>query len=239
MSHLKWSALAYRGDYVPAWASSTLVCETMDDVGDPEATGRAKWEKGYVLIRLGRYQEAAETLNQAETLGRTVKNPITRVISLHELALLDLLQDRLEEALTKAQDLEKMLLAYRTTQYLSVPSHNVATQAYLQKAEQSSGTDKDYWLRKAGVACARGLRQTKACFLVRPEAWRLNGIYQWLSGKPKSAKKCWQKALDIAEQTGQRHDSALILREIGNRLHDKQSLERAELIRTQLRADLG
>lgn len=237
VSHLKSCALSYLGDYPQALAVTRRALEIMDHVGDPESISRVKWNEGYVLIRLGHLQEASESLREADALGQSVGNPITRVISCHELVLLDLLAHRLEEGVAGAQELERMLLQYRTTQYLCVPSHNAVTWAYLQKAEQSDGPDKGLWIQKARLACSRGLKQTKACYLGRPEAWRLKGVYHWIIGKPKAANDCWRRALAIAEETGQLHDTAVILREMGDRLHDAQCLERAERISERLRTE--
>jgi tetratricopeptide (TPR) repeat protein len=238
MTHLECSALSYQGNYDQALAISRLTCQVTDNIGDPEAAGRARWNEGNILMRLGRFNEAEQSLNEAEALGRSAKNLISRVIARHDLTLLDLRRGRLEEALVKAQDLERMLLEYRTTQYLCVPSHNAVTETYLRQAEKSHGADKDYWIQRAGLASKRGLKQCKACYLVRPEALRLHGIFKWITGKPKSAKRCWKKALAIAEGAGQRYDAAQILREMGTRLHDRECLEKAEHIHAELSAEL-
>jgi len=236
VTHLRCCALAYRGDYAQALSSSRHMFETADDLGDAEAAGRARWNEGYVLSRVGLLDEASRSLNEAMTLGQSAGNPISGVIACHELALIDLHQHRIESALARVAELERMLSEYRVTQYLCVPSHNAATEAYLVKAEESSGAGKALWLQRAGSACGRGLKQSKACSLVKPEAMRLKGVYEWLSGKPRTATRWWKRGLTIAEKTAQRYDQAMLLREIGQRLGDRECLDRAERICAELGA---
>ena len=59
---------------------------------------------------------------------------------------------------------------------------------------------------------------------------RLQGTYEWLSGKPAAAQEWWKKSLAEAERMGLRYDIGEIHLEIGTRLNECEHLEKAESV---------
>jgi hypothetical protein len=67
-------------------------------------------------------------------------------------------------------------------------------------------------------------------------AYRTQGPYTWLQGKPASAKKWWRQSLRTAEAQGTRWDLGMTHFEMGRRLGDVAHLERAVTILSDLGA---
>jgi len=65
---------------------------------------------------------------------------------------------------------------------------------------------------------------------------RLQGRYEWLSGKLESACKWWQRSLALAEELGQRYDLGMVYLEMGNRLGKRAHLDQAKKILAEIGA---
>lgn len=103
-------------------------------------------------------------------------------------------------------------------------------EAYLLKAEQSSGSEEDKWLKKAGSACREALRHSKPYPGQNVEAMRMKGTHEWLRGKQVAAQKWWQRSVTAAEELGMRYDMGMANLEKGKRLGEREPLEQAEAI---------
>jgi class 3 adenylate cyclase len=64
-------------------------------------------------------------------------------------------------------------------------------------------------------AACRALRSASACAMRRPEVFRLEGTRRWLSGRPRAARRWWERSLREAEALGARPDGARTRLEIG------------------------
>ena len=58
-------------------------------------------------------------------------------------------------------------------------------------------------------------------------AYRLQGAFEWLRGRPRKARAWWRKSLAMAEKLGMRYEGALTELEMGRRLDDRALLEKA------------
>jgi hypothetical protein len=67
---------------------------------------------------------------------------------------------------------------------------------------------------------------------------RLQGTYEWLSGKPAAARKWWQRSLAEAERMGLRYEVGMIQIEMGMRLRERAQLVKAEEIFAEIGAEL-
>jgi len=119
----------------------------------------------------------------------------------------------------------------------TAPLINNLAKAYLLGAEQSEKIERASWLRKSGRACLAALKQSEACRPVMPEAMCLQGIYEWLRGKPAAARRWWQKSLVEAERMGLRYDAGMAHFEMGKRLNERAHLEKAEAIFAEIGAE--
>jgi hypothetical protein len=58
---------------------------------------------------------------------------------------------------------------------------------------------------------------------LKTEAFKLMGTYCWLIGKPRQARRWWEKSIHLGEQLGARPDLARTYMEVGKRLSEKAS----------------
>jgi hypothetical protein len=70
-----------------------------------------------------------------------------------------------------------------------------------------------------------------------PEALRLQGVYEWLTGKQALAHKHWRRSLALAEEMATRYDLAMTHFEMGKRLNDEEHLKQAEAIFAEMGAE--
>jgi len=104
---------------------------------------------------------------------------------------------------------------------------NTLAEVYLYAQDRSAAAERTAWSNKARRACRSAIKASAACRAKAPKAMRLQGTYEWLSGKPAAAQKCWQKGLAEAGRMGLRYDVAMILMEMGVRLKERAHLEQA------------
>jgi tetratricopeptide (TPR) repeat protein len=228
--HTKAVSLTFMGDYASALEACRNGQEIGQDSGDVEISALNWFSEASILLRQGRLKRAEEAFHRARDLANEVKNPVYQIGSWHELMVCHLRQHRIEEALRGVEHLQNLIMEYAKTGFLCIPSRSVIAETYLLKAEQSRKRERNEWLQKAGSACKGALKQSRACYGVRPECMRLMGTYYWLRGKPRSAEKWWLRSLALSEGRGQRYDTAVILLEMGRRLRNREYLDRAERI---------
>jgi hypothetical protein len=96
--------------------------------------------------------------------------------------------------------------------------------------EQAVGKEKEEWWKKAKRACKEALRLKKDYRLTLPLAMRLQGRYEWLIGRPSFGEEWWQKSLKVPEEMGMRYELGMTHLEMGQRLKDRNHLEKAEAI---------
>ena len=68
---------------------------------------------------------------------------------------------------------------------------------------------------------------------------RLQGIYEWLTGKRAAAQQWWLRSLAEAERMGLGYDVAMTHFEMGQRLGERTHLEKAEDVIRGYRCRVG
>ena len=129
---------------------------------------------------------------------------------------------------------------YRIKHHVKWHAYLVASafpEVYLALAEEATGTSRTGFLREAKGALKKSLRWAKVRGSILPEALRLQGVYDWLTGKQPSAQKHWQRSLAHAENMGMRHEVAMTHLEMGRRLSDQSHLRQAEAIFAEIGAE--
>ena len=121
--------------------------------------------------------------------------------------------------------------------FYSASLRNGLAEADLLAAEQSTGTERAEWLKKAGRACRAVLKHGKAFRGGLPEAMRLQGTCEWLRGKPGAAKQWWERSLSVAQEMGQRYDLGRTHLEMGRRLGQTEHLEQAAALFAEIGAE--
>jgi tetratricopeptide (TPR) repeat protein len=186
---------------------------------------------------LGRIEEAIANLKRAIDLALEVPDYAYHLRAGTYLADCYLLLGDFERSLAVLEECD-----------LIGPKHNVIgpiysflinglAKTYLFAAEQNTGQARTEWLKKARSGCKRALKFSKAFKYCRVEAMLHQGTYEWLNGKPASARKCWELSLSIAEEIGMRYRLGMTHLEMGRRLKDNEHLEQAEKIFSEIGAD--
>jgi tetratricopeptide (TPR) repeat protein len=113
---------------------------------------------------------------------------------------------------------------------------NGFAEAYLAKAEQSTGEERLTWLKKTRPILRRTLMEAGHVRMVLPDAQMFQGRYEWLSGRRNKALEWWKRALAQAESTGLRFNQGVIHLEIGRHLGDQEHLQQAVMILDEIGA---
>jgi hypothetical protein len=129
------------------------------------------------------------------------------------------------------------IILLTTKEWIWLPFRFGIAEAYLLAVEQSAKPEKGYWLKKARTACQEALRQGKPYRGLMVEAMRMKGTYEWLKGRLSSAEKWWQRSLKRAEELGMSYELGITHLEMGKRLKDRNHLENAEAIFSEIGAE--
>jgi tetratricopeptide (TPR) repeat protein len=229
-------AYYHRGDLRSALATSQELQHCGEDANDTFVLAGGFYQIGLVKERMGDFQGCVATLMRAIELCEAIPNHLSRVLA----------GSALGRCYCRTGDIEKSVAVltqadtYRAAHGARGWEYFLATAlfaTYLAAAEQDREPQRDEYLRKAEQACRRLFRSAKGYPVCLPEATRLQGIYDWLTGKQTSAQKQWQRSLDLAEEMGMRYDLAMTHLEMGRRLNDREHLEKAEAIFAEIGAE--
>jgi class 3 adenylate cyclase/tetratricopeptide (TPR) repeat protein len=235
-----WSfASVQRGDFAEALASSKELIRVGQDAG-----ARALWCWGETILgsalrRQGQLQEAIACLQKALELAEAIPDYSYQVIARGDLGLCYLRQGNWQAALAELETCRRVGAEYHVSEPGGrVMMLNNLAEAYVFAAEHGDTSERAIWLNKARRACQTAIKASSACQIKVPKALRLQGTYEWLNGKPAKAQKWWQKSLVEANRMGLRYDVGMINLEIGQRLGEREHLEKAEAIFAEIGAQL-
>jgi tetratricopeptide (TPR) repeat protein len=207
---------------------------------DPQVVCWGLEVQGSVLQRMGRLDEAVEVLGECIELAEATPVSSSRIAGGGTLGMCYLCQGELEQALSTLQATQQAYVEFGATGGTSTSLRCGLAEAYLVAAERSDTlpqSEKADWLRKARRACRDALQLGRLYGPMMPAAMRLRGTYEWLSGRPASAQKWWQRTLALAEETEERYYLGMTHLEMGRRLGDRTHLERAEVILAEIGAE--
>lgn len=114
--------------------------------------------------------------------------------------------------------------------------HNALADAYIARAEASSGAERERALRSAATAARSAAARSKVEREGFVGAHRALGTHAWLGGRRARALAMWRDSAERAERLGARFDLATTLFELGRRGGDAAALGRAGAIFTELGA---
>jgi tetratricopeptide (TPR) repeat protein len=227
----------WRGDLSTASAQIQEVVQATRDGGDTVAQAWGEGFQGFLLAFSGdldggiRAQESAvEFLDRVpDYQGATgVRGSLARCY---------VRQGAVQQA-QEVIDTALVCIDQHKVRGVSCTSVRVAdAEASLLKAELASNGNRQASLDLARHACRRALVAGKLDCAGLPAAYRLEGVYEWLKGKPTAARKSWQRSLDAAERLGARYETGLTLLEMGRRLGQRSDLEQAEVLLATCGAD--
>jgi tetratricopeptide (TPR) repeat protein len=228
----------WRGDFV----HSLELCQELIRIGrdgsDPQLWAWGLQGSGAVWQRTGSLGEAMACLQKAIELYKAIPNYMEQADASGELGLCYLRQGSLKKALAVLEEANQLIAAHGLKGYMVNPSRNVLAEVYLVEAERAKEPERAAWMRKAKRICRAALKESKTFRGGLPYAMRLQGRYEWLRGRPKAARKWWQRSVALAEELGARYDLGMVCLEMGQRLGERVRLEQAEAIFVEIGAEL-
>jgi class 3 adenylate cyclase/tetratricopeptide (TPR) repeat protein len=207
-----------------------------EDGSDPQVLCWGYLGLGATQIRMGQIDKAMGNLQQAIKVANEVPDFHTQLSAEGWLIRCHLAKGDLEQAFSVLEDMQELYLAHGIVidaPYLG----NSTSEVFLEAAERASGKDKHEWLKKAKRSCQETLKAAKINQPPLPDAMLFQGRYEWLRGKPASAQKWWQGALEEAQRMQNPFLEGTIHLEIGRRMGDRGNLQRAESILEKIGAE--
>jgi class 3 adenylate cyclase/tetratricopeptide (TPR) repeat protein len=217
----------YTGELTEAMHKADEVFEMGQAAADPYIIAVGEYTRGRVYQRLGQLGASIDHIEVAAKLADDLKDHVQRVEARAELGRSYVQQGQISQALASFDRAESVAREFGVRGWIFTPLRNGRVEAYLQLAEEHDGSEGDKWLNAAGKACKAALKQGRDFRPGMPEAMRLRGTYDWLAGNAAAAEKWWRRSLDEAEAIEQPYDTAMTLREMGQRLEDPSYTRRA------------
>ena len=149
---------------------------------------------GYIQKPIGQIGSAITNLERAIAMAGELPDYYTHVCAGSALSHYYLAIGELDQAISVIKTIEEVYRAHSTpvaTPYLG----NARSDAYLAAAEGASGKARGEWLKKGRRSCRETVKAAKMNCPTLPHAVMLQGRYEWLRVKPKSAQRLWRKAL--------------------------------------------
>jgi tetratricopeptide (TPR) repeat protein len=185
---------------------------------------------GTTQRRLGQLDEAIDNLQRSIEIAQELPDYRTQVTAGAWLGRCYLAKGELEQAFMVLETSQEASSAPGAIGAFATYLYNGLSEAYLLAAESSTGKTRQEWLEKAKKSCRKNLKPAKNSRIPLPEALMFQGRYEWLRGKPASAEKWWRQAFEAAQNINDPFMEASLLLEMGQRLGDRDYLQRAESI---------
>jgi tetratricopeptide (TPR) repeat protein len=258
LAHYQRSAAAYwEAGYLRKWAGVNMAASLLWHRGtitdrlhlgqevvrvSQEAADRQGWGWGLFMMataldQAGDLDEAVTDLQRTIELAKGVPDHQVAVFASGVLARCHLRQGNVEKALTVlAQSCQEIRL-HRLRGFSCVPVWMSLAQAYLLAADRAEKPASASARRKARRACQVALKQSKFDRGSLVAACRMQGSFEWLRGKSKTAQQWWQRSLEVATALGAHYELGLTHLEMGKCLGDPSHLERGEAIFVEMGAN--
>jgi tetratricopeptide (TPR) repeat protein len=231
--------LAYQGDFPQAQAYGQELVRIGQDGADLLVHCLGHDVLAFVHQQLGELEQAISHQQKAIELAEAVPDILTRIGAGARLAQNYLRQGKLQPALDVLEASRQLSLEHKEPHHYATLC-NATAEAYLLAAEQIpfGKTGRAEWMEKAGRACLLALKQSHTFRGRRAEAFRLQGRYEWLNGRPAGARKWWQRSLAESETLGMLFEMGMTHLEFARRLDERPHLEQAEAIFAKIGAKL-
>lgn len=236
---LAWG-LVLQGDFAEALAFSKELIRIGQDAG-----ARALWcwgetILGYALRRQGQLQEAIGSQQKALELAEAIPDYVYQITARAELGLCYLRRGDWQAALAELEVCQRIAVEHHVIDpYGRVTMLNNLAETYLFVMEHGDISERSIWLNKAKWACQTARQASSKSQSKVPKAMRLQGTFEWLRSKHSHALNWWRKSLVEAERMGLRYDIGMIHLEMGQRLGEREHLEKAQALFAEIGSELN
>jgi class 3 adenylate cyclase/tetratricopeptide (TPR) repeat protein len=216
--------LVYQGQPLQAKQLAEEVLQESQAVSDQMGLAQGYGVLGITMFALGEeLDKILVVLERALKTYQTVLFHMGAVATLGALGRLYVRMGNIQQALEELRESKKVVKIYKVSVPYTISFVYLGyAEAYLSAAEGATGEEKVKWMIKARRACRAMVNHSKSFVSDMPEAYRLQGICEWLSGNPIKARQWWERSLAKAEALGNSHQSALTRLEIGRRTGDEE-----------------
>ena len=227
-----------RGEFALTLERSRELLRAGEDAADSQITLWGLNVRGTAERGLGRLEAAEATSRSALELSRNVPDYASLAVAAGNLGLCHLRRGDPMLAFTVLEETSRLGDERRSRGFEITFARNALAVAHLDTAERASGDERSRALASAQRACRAASRQGRAFRGALPGALRSQGTGAWLNGRPDRARRWWEQSVTVAMELGSRYEVALTWAEMGRRLGDRESLERATGVFAEIGAEL-
>jgi class 3 adenylate cyclase/tetratricopeptide (TPR) repeat protein len=223
--------LCYQGQLLQGQLLVEEMVNQSREVSDQMGVAQGEVAQGLAAFSLGEYPDKTiAILEHTLESCRPVSYYMGIVLSLGVLGRCYIRKGDIPQALEALQNGKKVAVEHQMVIPFIVSYLYIGfAEVYLMAAEHGGVEEKAIWMKKAKRACRELMKHSKILMVEKPEAFRLQGVYEWLMGSPVKAQLWWEKSLRKAEDLGMPYHAALTRLEIGKRLGDGEQLKKAEV----------
>ena len=195
------------------------------------------WGQSHSLLRLGRFDEAVAALTLALEVIAELSDRGSEIVTTGLLAAAYLRQGQPQPARSAADAVVRMVAeSSRRFSLADLEGHAGAAEVFLALWESSGdqpASERQALAASAETACRATSRYARIYTIGRPRAWLLQGLYAWLSEKPRQAGQVWQNSLRAAEQLEMPYEQGRAHYEIGRHLDTRDPARAQHLTRAR------
>ncbi|MFZ2649310.1 MAG: adenylate/guanylate cyclase domain-containing protein [Burkholderiaceae bacterium] len=218
----------FRGKLALAVALTRELVRAGQDAADPQVATWGYQNLAYPTLALGPLDEAVSILHKGLALARKIPSWQNLVIQLALLGKCHVLQDRLDDAAAVLDEALKIIEAEKLgSAFDQVETLNACAWLGLARAQRLETTPRSAAARDAARACRVALKAARQMPGWLPEALRLHGTSDWLSGDQGAAQNHWRESLAVAEKFSFPIERARTQLEIGRRSGRVELIEEA------------
>jgi predicted ATPase len=215
----------------------TEMLRVTEEAGAHHLSGISEGVIGDALNLMGLLREAEDHHRRALHLTLQANDLADALLCHADLAHNLSRQGRFEEAVQALRDARRLVEANPRIRLL----YNTHYQTYtaeinLLLLEQGRGlngelladgeSNEETW-QAAVSACKQARKSVKLYRGAAVSAYRSQGTYEWLRGRPRRAEKWWRKSVAASHKTGLDYQLGLTYLEMGKRLKDRARVEAA------------
>ncbi len=222
LSYLACNA-CYEGDFHTAFGYMTRLKEHSQRRHNPVIKEWAQQAEGYVLMSLGRLDEALQPLEQAlRLMAQEPVGEVAEYIINGQIARIQALK-RDRDGLALAQKLAERASKASVVDYsVYLGYFNIAEAVFLfldEAVKGSAPAAERNSIAKSAKQMLKVLKKYSAIFFAgEPTYLRFAGLMAWYGNKPKQAFALWQKGIEKAELLSMFYEIGRISLEIARRL---------------------
>jgi class 3 adenylate cyclase/tetratricopeptide (TPR) repeat protein len=224
-----------RGEFNATLERSRELVRVGQDGGDSQTLAYGLMMRATAERCLGRFDASESSSRAVMEICRSIPDYSALAHAGGNLGLCHLRRGDLTAAIAVLEETTRLIDDRGVKGYAITLARNALGEAYLVEAEQARGPARAGALKKAKRACRAAWKQGRCFRGGLPSAMRSQGTWAWLKGKHDSARRWWERSGTVAKELGARYETAMTWLEMGQRLDERELLERA----TQVFGEIG